>query len=74
MGTRQLRISDPDQIRKRVQELTGKSIQVVLTNGMIMSGTLTAARDSEIILQNMRLKHIPYNYNSIAEVYFDSIT
>jgi len=74
MGTRQLRISDPDQIRKRVQEFIGKSVNIVLTNGMIMSGKLTATRDSEVILQNMRLQKIPYPFDSISEVYFDSIT
>ena len=74
MGTRQLRISDPDQIRKRVQEFIGKSINIVLTNGMIMSGKLTAVRDAEIILQNMRLQKRPYALESISELYFDSLS
>ena len=74
MGTRQLRINDPDQIRKRVQEFIGKSINVVLDNGMIMSGKLTAVKDAEIILQNMRLQKRPYSFDSITELYIDSLS
>ncbi|HEY3404652.1 MAG TPA: hypothetical protein VGK59_14780 [Ohtaekwangia sp.] len=74
MGTRQLRISDPDQIRKRVQEFLGKSINIVLTNGMIMTGKLDAIKNSEIILQNMRLQKMPYSFDSIAELYVDSLS
>ena len=73
MGTKQVRISDPDQIRKRIQEFVGKPINLVLTNGMIMTGKLTATRQTEVILQNMRLKNISYSFNSIAEIYFDSL-
>ena len=73
MGTKQVRISDPDQIRKRIQEFVGKTINIVLTNGMIMTGKLTTTRQTEVVLQNMRHKNTPYSFSSIAEIYFDSL-
>jgi len=73
MGTKQLRINDAEQIRKRISEFIDKPISLVLTNGMIMSGKLTSVDASKVVVQNMRLKKIPYSFNQIAEIYFDSI-
>lgn len=74
MGTKQLRISDADQIRKRSAECVGKQVSIVLRNNMVMSGKLTKAGSSEIRLQNMMLKETNYAFDVITELYFDSLT
>ncbi|SKC43099.1 hypothetical protein [Ohtaekwangia koreensis] len=72
MGTRQLRLNDSVQIRKRIQEFVGKTISIVLTDNTAMFGVLEKADESKIVLKNMRMKNVSYTFDKIAEVYFDT--
>jgi predicted metal-dependent hydrolase len=72
MSTKQLRLSDAAQIRKRVAEFVGKKINIVLTDNTAMFGELTDVNATEIKLQNMRRKKMTYRIDTIAELYFDT--
>ena len=72
MGTKQLRINDPEQIRSRVGIFLGKKINIVMVDNTVMFGVLKEVKSSEIILLNMRLKKISYPLAKIAEVYLDT--
>ena len=72
MGTKQLRLSDPQLIRSRIGSFLGKKINIVLFDNTVMFGELKQANDSEILLLNMRLKKIAYPLKDIAEIYLDT--
>jgi len=73
MGTRQLRISDPLQIKKSLRNFVGKKISIVLSNDTTMFGILEEVTETEILLVNMRLKGIRYSMVDITEIYFDTV-
>jgi len=72
MGTRQLRLSDPDQIKSRIRNCLGKKISIVLADNVVVFGVLKDVSSTEILLLNMRLKKISYPLTKIAEVYLDT--
>jgi len=72
VGTKQLRISHPQQINSRMPEFLGKQINVVLHNGNVFPGRLQAVTATGITLLNMRLKEIAINIKMINELYFDT--
>lgn len=71
MGTKQVRLSDPSQIKKRINEFKGKQINIVLSDNTVMVGELMQVLEAEIILKNMRLKNSSYPLSKISEVYLD---
>jgi len=73
MRTKQLRLSDSVQIRRRAPEFLGKKINIVLTDRTVMFGELKKVDDDHIVLRNMRLENINYSFQSIVELYFDII-
>jgi len=72
MGTKQLRINDPEQIRSRVSIFIGKKINIVLQDNTVVFGELKRVNSTEIQLRNMRLKVVKYPFSEIAEIYIDS--
>jgi hypothetical protein len=72
MRTKQLRLNDSEQIRRRMSEFIGKKINIVLTDRTVMFGELTKVNDTAIVLKNMRLENITYPLLSIVEVYLDT--
>ena len=74
MATRQLRISDPEQIKQQIGRFAGKKINIVLRDGTVMLGVLKRANDQEIELLNMALRVVRYPLSTITELYFDSLT
>jgi hypothetical protein len=73
MSTKQLRLNDAHQIRSRIGEFLGKKINLVLIDNTVMFGVLKNVSAVGITLMNMRLKKIKYTFDSIAEVYLDTI-
>ena len=74
MGTKQLRISDPAQIKSKAGTFLGKKINIVLLDNTVVFGELKEASGNEILLLNMRMKKVKYPFSSIAELYIDSLT
>jgi hypothetical protein len=72
MSTRQLRISDVEQIKSKAPTFLGKKINIVLMDNTAVFGELTEVTNKEILLVNMRMKKVKYPYSSIAELYVDS--
>ena len=72
MRTKQLRINDTTQIRRRMNEFLGKKINIVLDDRTVMFGELKTANETSIVLRNMRLKNVSYPIQSIVEVYLDT--
>lgn len=72
MRTKQLRLNDSAQIRRRMAEFIGKKINIVLSDRTVMFGELLKANDDAIVLKNMRLENVTYPFRSIVEVYLDT--
>jgi len=70
--TKQLRISDPQQIKSKAPAFLGKKINIVLMNNTAVFGTLAEASANEIVVMNMRMRKVTYPFSSIAEIYIDS--
>jgi hypothetical protein len=73
MRTKQLRLSDEVQIKTRLPEFVGKKVSIVFSDSTAVFGELIKVSVSEIVLLNMRLEKIKYPFNSISEIYFDTI-
>ena len=73
MSIRQIRLNSIEQIRKRIGEFKGKTINVVLSNQTAMLGELKEIHDDAIILENRRLKKNRFLFDEISELYFDQI-
>lgn len=72
-STRQIRLNDPVQIRNRMKEFTGKTINIVLTDSRVIIGKLKQVSPSGLDLINMRLTKNHYRFEQLSEVYFDAI-
>jgi len=72
-GTRQIRLDNPDLIKTRLAANIGSTIQVVLINGTISTGSVLRISTTSLILQNFRQKKMEFRFSEIAEVYMDQI-
>jgi hypothetical protein len=72
MSTRQLRLQTDELIRKRLKDLYGKRINVVLRNNTVILGDLIKTDDLSATVKNLRLKKISIPFTDINEVYFDT--
>jgi len=73
VGTKQIRLSDPNQIKIRIKEFLGKKINIVLYDGNVFPGELSKLSENEITITNMRLKKMSVELNKISELYFDEL-
>jgi hypothetical protein len=73
VGTKQIRLSDPNQIKIRMKEFLGKKINIVLHDGNVFPGELSKLSESGITIINMRLKKLSIELNKISELYFDEL-
>ena len=72
MRTKQLRLTNADQIRGRMNEFIGKKINIVLIDRTVMFGELKHVNDTSIVLRNMRLENVTYPIQSIVEIFLDT--
>jgi hypothetical protein len=72
MSTRQLRLSDAEQIRTRLKSFLGKKINIVMLDSTTLFGILKEVTDAEFTLANMRLKKMRYQISNISEIYLDT--
>lgn len=73
MSTRQLRLTSPELIRKHLDRLSGKKINVVLHDRTVIFGEVFHVSTESLGIVNGRLKKITYPIKEIAEIYFDTI-
>ena len=72
MSNRQLRLSDPNQIKTRIKSFLDKNISIVRQDNMVFYGLLKNVTDQEITLTTMRLKNITIALDHISELYIDT--
>jgi hypothetical protein len=72
--THQLRLSDQDQIRKRIREFLGKKINIVLNDNRVIAGEIADVLDTGVTVKNMRLKTNHFSFHEINEIYSDTLT
>ena len=70
--TRQIRLSDREQFKKRLPEFIGKKINIVLQDKTVLLGELKTVNADKLVIKNMRLKKIPVSLQQITEIYFDT--
>lgn len=68
-----MRLNSGDQIRKRLQEFTGKKINIVLNDRTVLLATLQQVDDSIVKVKNMRLKTVFIPVEDINEIFFDTL-
>ena len=71
MVTRQIRLNTHEQIRKKLTDLKGKKINIVLYNRTVLFGELKHVTDDSLTFVNMRLEAFTILLKEISEVYFD---
>jgi len=71
MVTRQIRLNTYEQIRKKLPDLKGKKINIVLNNRTVLFGELRHITDDSLTFVNMRLEAFTIPLKDISEVYFD---
>jgi hypothetical protein len=72
MSTKQLRLSDAEQIRTRLKSFLGKRLNIVMLDSTTLFGILNEVTDAEFTLANMRLKKMRHQISNISEIYFDT--
>jgi len=70
VNTRQLRLSDSEQIQKRIHEFIGKKINIVLQD-MVILGQLQRVAPGDITLLNGRNKKVTVLTSAIIELFVD---
>ena len=73
MGTKQIRLNDPNQIKMRIKEFLGKKINIVLHDGNVFPGELKKFSENDLTIINMRLKKHSIELNKISELYYDEL-
>ncbi len=72
--TRQLRLNDPNAIRKKVSDLVGKQVTIVMTDNRVSLGTVEGVSGEQVALKNLRLKQNVIALTHIAELYYDTVS
>ncbi|MFO7256386.1 MAG: hypothetical protein DIU61_001750 [Bacteroidota bacterium] len=71
MSKKQIRISGADEVRKRLPNLTRRSVNLVLRNNTVVFGILDEVRDDHVVVSNMRKKKMRVAFDTIVEAYTD---
>ncbi len=71
MSTRQLRLTSSDQIKKNLDRISGKRVNVVLSDNTSVIGDVFEIKPDALIIRNGLLKKISYPFSKITEIYFD---
>lgn len=73
MSTRQLRLNNQDEIRKRLKDFTDKKINIVMNDNTVVLGIVHSIDQSTLEVFNMRRRKIKIPIEKITEVYIDTI-
>ena len=68
---RQIRLSSPEQIQKRLQDFTGKQVNIVLRNRTVLFGEIKHSDDTQVTFTNLRDERFSLPLTEISEVYLD---
>lgn len=71
MSKKQIRISDPIQIQKRIGEFIKKNVTLVFLDNKTVFGLLVDAQANSVTVQNGRLKKFTFPLADISEFFTD---
>lgn len=71
MVTRQVRLSTPGQIRKKLVDFTGKKINIVMNDRTVFFGELKHVDRDSLTFTNMRQGTSTVRLSEVSEVYLD---
>jgi ribosome maturation factor RimP len=73
MSTRQLRLTSAGEIKKNLDRLAGKKINIVLNDNTVVFCHVLKIDPEGLTIQNGRLKKLTIPFSQISEIYFDTI-
>lgn len=71
MSKKQIRISGADEVKKRLSDLTTRSVNLVLRDNTVVFGILDEVRDDHVVVSNMRKKKMRVAVDTIVEAFTD---
>jgi ribosome maturation factor RimP len=71
MVTRQVRLSTPEQIVKKLADYTGKKINIVMCDRTVFFGELKHVDRDSLTFANMRQEASTVPISEVTEVYLD---
>lgn len=71
MTTRQVRLSTPEQIRKKLIDFTGKKINIVMCDRTVFFGELKHLEQDKLTFVNMRQQPLTVPLSDVSEIYLD---
>lgn len=71
MSLRQVRMTTLRDMQVRLNQFTGKKINIVLRNRKVHFGELIRVDEAQLTFANMRQQTVSLSLNEIAEVYLD---
>ncbi len=72
MKTRQHRIDTEETIQRKLPELMGREVNVVLRDRTVLLGSVTKSQSGSIAIRNLRGKITSIPMSGISEIYFDT--
>lgn len=71
VSKKQIRISEPQEIKNRMPEFLNKNVSLVLKDNTVIFGTLREAKNGKVALSNMRGRKMTFLMDDISEIYTD---
>jgi hypothetical protein len=71
VSKKQVRISNPEEIRRRLPEFLQRKISLVLSDSTVIFGTLLNVKKDSVAIANMRLREITLPIARISELFMD---
>ena len=71
MSKKQIRISDPTLLRRRLPEFINRKVNLILKDNTVVFGQLKKTDAQTVYIINMRLKEVRLPVDNVAEFYTD---
>ena len=71
MSKKQVRVSDPREIKKRMNEFLNREVSLVMKNNTVIYGTLQQSDDDTVTILNMRQRKMTFPAADISALYTD---
>lgn len=72
MGTRQTRVSAPEDIRRESANYLNHKVNVVLKDNTVRFGKLCSIKNDVLVIENLRQRKTGIAIDQISELYLDS--
>jgi hypothetical protein len=72
MKTRQHRLNTEEAIQRKLPELIGGEVNVVLRDRTVLLGSVTEGQPGSVAIRNLRGKVTSIPMSGISEIYFDT--